>query len=311
MPRAIWRGALSFGLVNIPVKLYSATEQKDVRFHEFDQRTKKRIRHKRVREGSNREVGYDDIVKGYEASKGEYVMVTQKELEAVEPGRSRTIEIEAFVDLDAIDPIYFEKTYYLAPAGDAGAEKPYRLLAKSIKDSGRVAVARFVLRSKQYLAAIRPMDGVLALETLYFHDEVRSTKDIDNLPAGDGKVSAQELRIANQLIDSLSKEWDPTDYEDTYRARVLKLVRDKAKGKAIVQAEPEQAPQVADLMEALRASIAAAKGGKMPARRSSGQIGGSRRSSTTKRTIRVRGTAGSRIRRRRTTSRSRAKAKAS
>lgn len=276
MAKAIWSGAISFGLVNIPVKLYSATQQKDIRFHEFDKRTRKRIRHKRVPEGSNREVDYEDIEKGYEVSKGEFVMVTRKELEAVEPGRSRTIDLEAFVDGDEIDPIYYEKTYYLAPVEDAGAEKPYRLLAKAIEDQGKVAIGRFVLRSKQYLAAIRPMDGVLALETLFFHDEVRPASEMENVSGSDASVSREHLGIARQLIDSLTRKWDPSEYEDTYRAQVLRLIRDKAKGKEIVTEKPEE-PKIADLMEALRASVEAAKGTRgrrtatgRPARRATG-----------------------------------------
>ncbi len=276
MARAIWSGTVSFGLVSIPVKLYPATEAKDVQFHQLEKKSGKRIRYKRVAGDSNREVNYEDIVKGYEIKKGRYIVVTPEELESVEPTRSRTIEIEDFVDLEEIDPIYFEKTYFLAPQGDSGAEKPYALLLRSMERAGKVGIAHFVLRTKQYLAAIRPMDGVLALETMFFADEIRQTKDLDNVPVLT-KASPRELQIASQLIDSQSAAWDPTKYEDTYRERVLKLVRDKARGKEIV-AEPEAEPaKVHDLMEALRASVEAAKQGKSAPRRSTSPTAGRKR----------------------------------
>jgi DNA end-binding protein Ku len=281
MARAIWSGAVSFGLVSIPVKLYPATEAKDVQFHQLEKKTGKRIRYKRVAGDSNREVDYQDIVKGYEIKKGRYIVVTPEELEAVEPTRSRTIEIEDFVDLEEIDPIYYEKTYLLAPQGDSGADKPYALLLQAMERAGKVGIAHFVLRTKQYLAAIRPMDGLLALETMFFADEIRGTKDLDNVPVKT-KASPRELQIAGQLIDSQSVVWDPTKYDDTYRERVLKLVRDKAKGKEIV-AEPEAEPaKVHDLMEALRASVEAAKQGTASSRRSASRSGGRRRTAARK-----------------------------
>lgn len=264
MARPIWSGAISFGLVSIPVRLYPATEQQDVRFNQFQEGTGQRIRYKRVAEGSGREVPFEKIVKGYEVEKGKWVIVTPEELEGVAPDKTRTIEVEDFVDLGDIDPIYFEKAYYLAPADSAGAEKAYALMLKALEDSGRAGIARFVMRSKEYLAAIRPVDGVLALETLFFPDEVRSTKEVDNVPVR-RKTNEREVRMAKQLIDSLVSDWDPKRYSDTYRERVLRLIRDKAKGKEVVLPEEEQRPQVADLMEALKRSIEATKKGQRPA----------------------------------------------
>jgi len=270
MARAIWSGAVSFGLVSVPVKLYPATEQKDVQFHQFKEGTGQRIRHKRVAEDSGREVAYEDIVKGYEVDKGEFVIVTPEELEGVAPERTRTIEIEDFVDLADIDPIYFEKTYYLAPSGEAGAEKAYALLRKAMEEEGMVAVGRFVMRTKEYLAAIRPMGKVLALETMFFPDEVRSVDEVENVPVR-RQVSDRELKMARQLVGSMATEWDPTRYGDTYRERVLKLIRDKAKGKEVVLAEAPKPAKVADLMEALRQSIEATKRGVRPAEAASAE----------------------------------------
>ena len=234
--RSIWSGAISFGLVVVPVKLYPATEQKDIRFHQFKEGTDQRIRNKRVSEQTGREVDYPDIVKGYEVEKGKFVIVIPEELEGVAPEKTRTIEIQGFVDIAEIDPIYYEKTYYLAPDGQAGAQKAYALLLRAMKDEGMVAIGRFVMRTKEYLAAVRPMDGILVLETMFFPDEIRDTSEVENVPvrrqAGD-----RELKMAKQLIGSLATEWDPKRYHDEYRERVLKLIRDKAKGKEVVLPE--------------------------------------------------------------------------
>jgi DNA end-binding protein Ku len=252
MPRSIWNGALSFGLVNVPVQLFSAIEQKDISFHEFQAGTGARIKHKRVSEKSGREVDYSDIEKGYETSRGKYVMLTREELESVEPGRSRTIDIEDFVELAEIDPIYFDKPYYVAP--QKGSEKPYALLRTALEDSERVAIARFVMRTKQYLAAIRVADDIMLLETLYFADEVRDTKSL-NIPRR-SKVPDRELRIAQQLIDSMTVAWKPEKYKDTYRERVLDLVRRKGKGQEIdIEPREPEGAQVVDLVEALQRSL--------------------------------------------------------
>ncbi len=264
MARAIWSGSISFGLVNVPVKLFSATEQKDVSFHQFQEGTGQRIRYRRVAEESGEEVDYADIVKGYEVEKGRHVLVTPEELESVDPGRTRTIEIEDFVDLAEIDPIYYEKSYYLAPAEGAGAEKPYALLLRGMEESGKVAIGRFVLRTKQYLAAIRPAAGVLVLETMYFADEVRDPSvDVDGVPVDGVELSERERAIAGQLIESLSSAWEPERYADTYRQRVLELIERKAEGEDVVT-EPARADEgeVVDLMAALEASVAAARQGR-------------------------------------------------
>jgi DNA end-binding protein Ku len=274
MARSIWSGSLAFGLVNVPVSLYSATESKDVHFHQFQRETNKRVRNMRVVEGTDTEVAFDDIVKGYELAKGKYVMLTPEELATADPGRSRTIDIEDFVSLSDIDPVLFEKSYYLAPGRTAGADKPYALLLKAMHDAGKVAIARFVMRDKQYLAAIRPLDHVLVLETLYFDDEVRDPKDIPGVPVK-VSLSERELEIADRLIDSLTTEWDPAKYSDTHREKVLALIRKKGKGQEIDTSEPEEeTAEVLDLMAALEASLSgggkratktAAKAAKKPA----------------------------------------------
>lgn len=267
MPRAIWSGTISFGLVNVPVKLHTATEEKDVHFHQFAAtpspsagvlKTGDRIKNKRVSEKSGREIDFKDIVKGYEVTKGKFVIVTPEELESVDPGPRKTIEIEDFVSLEEIDPIYFVKTYYLAPDSGEGASRAYALLRETMKKSDRVAIGRFVMRTKQYLVALRPMDNVLTLSTLYFADEVRDWKDLD-IP-GAVKLKPREMEIAMSLVDSLTSTWKPERYEDTYRARVLKLVKDKAKGKEIVVEEEEKPAPVADLLAALEASVKEARG---------------------------------------------------
>jgi DNA end-binding protein Ku len=278
MARAIWGGAISFGLVAVPVKLYPATEQKDIQFHQFKEGTRQRIRYKRVSEETGREVDYQNIVKGYEVDKGKFVIVTPEELEGVAPEKTRTIEIEDFVPLEEIDPIYYEKTYYLAPEDEAGAKKAYALLLESMEKEGQVAIGRFVMRTKEYLAAIRPMDGILALETMYFPDEIRRASEVENVPVR-AKADPRQMKMARQLIGSLATSWDPQRYHDEYRERVLKLIRDKAKGKEVVLPEAPEPTKVADLMEALRQSIEATKKGERPAEPKA-EGDGHRRSST-------------------------------
>jgi len=267
MPRAIWTGSISFGLVNVPVKLFSATEDRSVSFHQFEPESGERIKYKRVTEKSGKEVEYEQIVKGYELEDGSHVLVTPEELQSVAPGKSRTIDIEDFIDLDAVDPVYFDKTYHLAPAGQAAA-KPYALLREAMKEAGRVAIARFVMRDKQSLACIRVAtddtggDDVLVLETMRFGDEVRSPSAIRELSVLDDgvEVTDRERAAAMSLVESLTTEWEPSKYEDTYRERVLELVAKKAEGERIVVEEPE-APtaSVTDLMAVLEASVAEAK----------------------------------------------------
>lgn len=260
MARSIWTGAISFGLVNVPVKLYSATQQKDVAFHQFQRDTNRRIHNRRVADGTDEEVPYDEIVKGYELDQDRFVIVTPEELEAVEPGRSRTIDIEDFVDLDEVDPVYFEKSYYLGPADPDSGVKPYELLRAALERSNKVAIARFVMRTKQYLAALRASGPLLVLETMYFPDEVRAPESIGKLP-GNVELSDRELDIAEQSIESLTSEWDPDRYHDTYRERVLELIRAKAEGEQVTtERAEEEGAKVVDLMAALEASLAQVRG---------------------------------------------------
>jgi DNA end-binding protein Ku len=268
MARAIWNGAIGFGLVNIPVKLYSAVEQKDIAFHQFQKGTGKRIHNKRVAEGSDKEVAFEDIEKGYETSKGKFVMLTPEELESVEPGRSRTIEIAQFVDLHEVDPVYWERPYYLGPA--EGSEKSYVLLREALERSERIALANFVMRSKQYLATIRPHGKVMMLHTMLFPDEIRDAADVvDNLPSRT-TVAPKELKIAEQLVESLTEPFDPKQFRDTYRDAVLDLVKRKGKGEEItVEEEEDRGGEVLDLMKALEESVRAARRGtRRPAKAS-------------------------------------------
>jgi len=258
MARAIWSGSIGFGLVSIPVRLYTATKKRDVRFHEFQGGTGQRIRHKRVAEETEAEVEYEEVVKGYEVDRGEYVIVTPEELEAAKPEATHTIEIRDFVRLWEIDPIYFEKSYYVGPQEGTGAERPYALLLRAMQERGKVGIGSFVMREKEHLAAIRPIDGALVLETMFFPDEVRGIDEIENQPK-DVDVDEKQLRMALELIDSLSSTWEPERYRDTYRERVLELIERKAEGRAIVTEEPAKPGKIADLMEALRASVEAAK----------------------------------------------------
>jgi DNA end-binding protein Ku len=289
MARAIWSGAISFGLVNIPVKLYSAVSRKTVRFHQLDGSDNQRIQQKRVNPRTGEEVPYENLVKGYEIGPDRYVVIDPDELDALAPEKTRTIDIEDFVDLDQIDPIFYDHPYYLVP--DKGAEKAYKLLVDAMEASGKVAIARVVLRSKENLVAIRPRDGVLTMETMLFSDEVIPPDKLDELPqAADGKkTSKKELDMAQQLIDSLSGEFEPDKYRDEYRDRVLDLIERKAQGEEIVVEAPAEEPKkVPDLMAALEASIAQSKrqGGKSRSKAGSSSNGakksGSRASSRRK-----------------------------
>jgi DNA end-binding protein Ku len=259
MPRSIWSGAISFGLVNVPVKLFSAVNRKTVRFNQLNGKTGHRIAQKRVDPTTGEEVAYDDIVKGYELTKDRYVLISQDELDALDPERTRTIDIEDFVDLADIDPVFYDHPYYLVP--DKGATKAYGLLLGAMQDAGKVAIARVVLRSKEQLVAIRPSGDVLMMETMLFHDEVVPSDDIEDLPDGkELKATDRELKMAQQLIDSLSSEFDPTSYRDEYREKVLELIEMKASGQEIaVQPEAPEPAKVPDLMAALEASLAAVK----------------------------------------------------
>jgi DNA end-binding protein Ku len=259
MARPIWTGSLSFGLVNVPVGLYSATEDLTVHFNQFQAGTSDRVRNKRVNERTGDEVPYSDIVKGYDLGGGQYVVVSPEELEAVEPGRTRTIEISDFVDLDQIDPVYFKSAYYLAPHG-SGSDKPYALLRRAMEDANKVGLATFVFRSKQHLVAVRPAPSVLALETMYYADEVRDPSELGALPDAGIEFSSRELDAAKLLIESMVAEWEPEQYRDTYRDEVLDLIERKARGETISTERPaeERAP-VVDLLAALEKSVAEAR----------------------------------------------------
>jgi DNA end-binding protein Ku len=261
MARSIWSGAISFGLVNVPVKLYSAVSRKTVRFNQLNEKTGNRIQMKRTDPDTGDEVPYEQIVKGFELTKDRYVVITPDELDALDPERTRTIQIEDFVDQVDIDPIYYDHPYYLLP--DKGAAKAYGLLLNAMEASGKVAIARVVIRSKEQLVAIRPAAGeLLMMETMIFHDEVVPHDELDDLPdSKDLKVSDREVKMAQQLIDSLSSEFDPSQYRDEYRDKVLELIERKASGEEIaVQPEAPEPKKVPDLMAALEASLAAVKG---------------------------------------------------
>jgi DNA end-binding protein Ku len=256
----MWSGAISFGLVNVPVKLYSAVSRKTVRFHQLNSDTGHRISQKRVDSVTGEEVPYEKLVKGFELTKDRYVVITPEELDSVAPEKTRAIDIEDFVDLEDIDPIFYDHPYYLVP--DKGAGKAYGLLMEAMRESGKVAIARVVIRSKEQLVAIRPAAGdVLTMETMIFHDEVVPTDDLDGVPdAKELKTTDRELKMAQQLIDSLTSDFEPAKYHDEYREKVLELVERKAEGEEIaIQPQDEEPTKVPDLMAALEASLAAVK----------------------------------------------------
>ncbi len=262
MARAIWSGSISFGLLNVPVKLYSAVSKQTVRFRELREGDGSRIRHKRVSEADGKEVPFEKIVKGYEFAPDQYVVLSRDELAELDPKKTRAIEIQDFVDLEEIDPIYFEHPYYLGP--DRGAERAYALLVEAMREERKVAIARFVLRNKEHLAAIRPMGDVLTLATMRFHDEVVSPQDLDGevLEEKPRKPEKREVEMARQLISSLSSHFEPDKYRDEYREELLGLLERKASGKEVVSApseepKPTKAP---DLMAALEQSLAAVRG---------------------------------------------------
>ena len=258
----MWTGAISFGLVTVPVKLYSAVSRKTVRFHQLNGKTGVRIQQRRVDPSTGDEVAYEDIVKGYELAPDRYVVIEGDELDALDPKKTRTIDIEEFVELSDVDPIFYDHPYYLAPA--AGGAKPYRLLLDAMRDTNRIAIARVVIRSKEQLVAIRPMGDVLAMSTMVFADEVIDPGTIDDIPrAEDVEVRDREVDIAKQLVESLSSEFEPDKFRDTYRDEVLALIERKASGDeiAVQPARDEEAEPVPDLIAALRASLDAVRAG--------------------------------------------------
>ena len=257
MARSIWSGSISFGLVNIPINLFSATESHRVGFHEVEHGTTSRIRYKRVSEASGREVPWEKIDKAFEVRKGRYVILSDEELQAAEPHKSHTVEVERFVPLGEIDPVNWDQTYYVAPDGEAAA-KAYGLLRQAMEKQGRVAIGRFVMRTKEYVVCVRPFGDGLALHTMYFPDEVRRIDDLE-IPRK-AHVGKHELALAEQLITSLSASWDPREYKDTFREKVMELVHRKDKGEEIAPSGDESTEggqgKVIDLMAALKATLA-------------------------------------------------------
>lgn len=260
MARAIWSGTISFGLLNVPVKLYSAVARRNIALREIRDSDSARIKHRRVAEGTDEEVPYENIVKAYELSPGQYVPLGKDEMAALAPEKTRAIDVLDFVDIEEIDPMYFDSPYYLGPA--EGSEKAYSLLAAAMESSGKAAIARFVFRNKEHLSALRASDGVLTLTTMRFADEVVPASELDVLPEKKPKVAKREREMAEQLIDSLSTSFEPSSYRDEYREQLLALIERKAEGKEIVAPEVEKpkATKAPDLMAALEESIAAAKG---------------------------------------------------
>jgi DNA end-binding protein Ku len=260
MPRAIWTGAVGFGLVTVPVKLYSALDRKTVRFHQLSAKTGVRVVQKRTDPQTGEEVPYEEIVKGYEIAPERYVVIAPGDLDSLQPKKSKTIEIEDFVELSQIDPIFYEHPYYLAP-GPGGA-KPYRLLLEAMQQDGRVAIARFVMRSKEQLVAIRPMGDVLEMATMLFADEILPPERVGEIAElAEVKTTKRELDVARQLVDSLAGDFDPGAYRDTYREEVLALIERKAQGEeiAVQPAAEEVSAPAPDLMSALKASLEAVR----------------------------------------------------
>jgi DNA end-binding protein Ku len=260
MARALWSGVLAFGLVNVPVGLYSSTVDRQMRFHQIHKGTSHRIRYRKVDEVTGEEVPNDEIVSGYDTGEGEYVVVDRDELKAAAPGRSELMEISDFVELGDIDPMYFRQSYYLAPRGK-GADRAYALLRRAMEETGQAGVATVVLRDREHLVVVRPAGDALVVEALYFADEVKDAHDVvGDLPADD-TFADRELAIAKQLIESLSVDWEPERYHDTYRERVEALIEEKRKGGSVAAiAEDKPRTNVIDLMAALEESVAARTG---------------------------------------------------
>jgi DNA end-binding protein Ku len=262
MPRSLWSGSLSFGLVNVPVQLVSATRDVQIHFHQLDSKDLAPIEVRRYCSKEDVEVPYEEIVAGYEIEEGKYVMLTDEDFQAAQPEKTRTIDIEEFVEIEDVDPIYYDHPYFLVPTGGEGATRAYQLLRKVMEREGRAALGRFVLRNKEYLAAIRPRDGALMLTTMTFADEIRPTDPIEEM-IGDAKAPKKEVDAAVELIEAMSTEWDPTRYEDHHRERLMKVIEAKGEGAEIEPVEEEEAPsEVPDLMAALEATLAEAKKSK-------------------------------------------------
>jgi DNA end-binding protein Ku len=250
-PRSIWNGTITFGMVNIPIKLYSATESKTVHFHEVHHRDGARVEHRRVCSKEDREVPHKQVVKGYEVAPDEYVVLEKDEVKAAAGDRGKVVHLEEFVDADAIDPVFYEKTYYVGSRDD---ENVYRLLHEALRRSGRAGIGRLTFHDREYLVAVRALDGVIALHTMLFHDEVVSAGDLE-IARPKQKPAKGEVRMAEQLVDSLAEDFDPAAYEDTYREAVLALIERKAAGEEIDLAQHEEPAHGDDLLAALQASL--------------------------------------------------------
>jgi DNA end-binding protein Ku len=249
MARPIWSGTISFGLVSVAVRMFSATESKELRFHFLDKKDLQPIGYEKVRRDTGKQVDPDDIVRGFEVEKGQYVTLEDEDLDRLDIELTKTIDICDFVDLDEIDPIYFRKAYYLSPQD--GAEKPYRLLERALEETGKVGIAKVVIRNKQHLAALRAWNGTLVLETMYYSDEVRQPEKVD----GKARLQKPEVEMAKSLVENLSEPFKPEKYDDTYRKELLDLLRAKAKGKPLPEPDAEEEGEVVDLMAALRESV--------------------------------------------------------
>jgi DNA end-binding protein Ku len=247
--RAIWSGTISFGLVSVPVRMFTATESKELRFHFLDKKDLAPIGYEKVRKDTGETVESDDVVRGFEIEKGRYVPLEDEDLDRLDVELTHTIDICDFVSLEEIDPIYFRKAYYLLPQD--GAEKPYRLLVRALEETGKVGIAKVVIRNKQHLAALRPYEGVLVLETMYYADEIRKPESVD----GKTNLRKAEVDMAKSLVENLSEPFKPDKYDDTYRKELLELIRAKAKGKKLPEPKDEEDGEVVDLMAALRESV--------------------------------------------------------
>jgi DNA end-binding protein Ku len=280
-PRSIWRGTISFGLVSVPVRMFTATESKELRFHFLHKDDLTPIGYDKVRKDTGEHVDPEDIVRGFEVSKGQYVPLEDEDLDRLDVELTKAIDICDFVDLDEIDPVYFRKAYYLLP--EDGAEKPYLLLVRALEETGKVGIAKVVIRNKQHLAALRPVNGTLVLETMYYADEVRKPDKVK----AKGDLRAAEVEMAKSLVENLSEPFDPEKYDDTYRKELLGLMRAKAKGKKLPEPQEDEGGEVIDLMQALRESVekttrSARK--RAPVRKTSS--GSKRKTSARKRTAR-------------------------
>jgi DNA end-binding protein Ku len=268
MARPVWTGSISFGLVNMGVKVFTAVRDHEVHFHQLDKKSGARVRNVKVSGKSGDPLDKDDIEMGYEIKKGKYVTFERDELKELQPASTRVLDVSDFVDLEEVDPIYYDRTYWLVPDGE-GAARAYRLLLAAMEDQQRVGIGTVVMRNKQYLTAIRPLEGALAMSTMHFADDIVPKTDIDGIPRK-AKVEAKELKLATQVIESLAADWKPSRYKDTYTDDLRKRIDRKAKGKDVVDEAEEQeidTSNVTDLMAALQASVEKAKKGRTARKR--------------------------------------------